>query len=513
MSQQDISIPDVDITSYVLEGVDSYADKPALVDGPSGRTLTYGQLRDAVAAFRQGLVARGFAKGETLAIFMPNLPEYAVAFHGAASAGGHVTTANPLYTAGELGHQLRDSEAKFLLTVPPLLDVALAAAADSSVEEVFVLGEDERATPVAELLGAAAGEEVAIDPGADLAALPYSSGTTGLPKGVMLTHRNLVANLVQTQEALQLDSDDTLIGCLPFFHIYGMTVIMNLGLRGGATIVTMPRFDLGQFLDIIEEHGATVGFIVPPIALALAKHPAVEGRDLSSLKLLMSGAAPLGSELTGQVEERLGCLVIQGYGMTETSPVTHVIPIDPERNRPGTIGPPLRATECRLVDPDSGADVDEGERGELWIRGPQVMRGYLNNEEATAATIDADGWLHTGDIAVLEDGYYKIVDRLKELIKFKGFQVAPAELEALILGHPEVADVAVIGVPDEEAGELPKAFVVAAGEELDSEALMEWVAGQVSPQKRIRLVETIAEIPKSASGKILRRELMARERG
>jgi acyl-CoA synthetase (AMP-forming)/AMP-acid ligase II len=328
----------------------------------------------------------------------------------------------------------------------------------------------------------------------------------------MLSHRNLVANLIQTQQVLRLDSDDTLIGCLPFFHIYGMTVIMNLGLRSGATIVTMPRFDLGEFLGIVEEHGATVGFIVPPIALGLARHPAVEGRDLSSLKLLMSGAAPLGSELTGQVEERLGCLVIQGYGMTETSPVTHVIPTDPALNRPGTIGPPVPATECRLVDPESGSDVEPGERGELWVRGPQVMRGYLNNEEATAATIDADGWLHTGDIAVVDEaGYFQIVDRLKELIKFKGFQVAPAELEALLLGHPEVADVAVVGVPDEEAGELPKAYVVPSGEQLDDEALLEWVAGQVSPQKRIRLVEVIDEIPKSASGKILRRELMARE--
>jgi acyl-CoA synthetase (AMP-forming)/AMP-acid ligase II len=513
VTQQDISIPEADITSHVLEQVDSHAEKPALIDGPSGRTLTYAELRRQVSAFRGGLQARGFAKGETLAIFMPNLPEYAVAFHGAASAGGHVTTANPLYTANELGHQLHDSHARFLLTVPPLLDVALAAAADSAVEEVFVLGEDERATPVAELLGAGEGEEVAIDPDADLAALPYSSGTTGLPKGVMLTHRNLVANLVQTQGVLRLGSDDTLIGCLPFFHIYGMTVIMNLGLRSGATIVTMPRFDLGQFLDIVERQRATIGFIVPPIALGLAKHPAVEGRDFSSLKLLMSGAAPLGSELTAQVEERLGSLVIQGYGMTETSPVTHVIPTDPERNRPGTIGLPVAATECRLVDPESGADVDRGERGELWVRGPQVMRGYLNNQEATAATIDADGWLHTGDIAVLdEEGYFKIVDRLKELIKFKGFQVAPAELEALLIGHPDVADVAVVGVADEEAGELPKAYVVPAGEELDHEALMEWVAGQVSPQKRIRLVETIDAIPKSASGKILRRELMARER-
>ncbi|MBS1879781.1 MAG: AMP-binding protein, partial [Actinobacteria bacterium] len=472
----------------------------------------YAALAAQVAAMRGGLLERGFGHGETLAIHLPNLPEYAVAFHAAASAGGRVTTANPLYTAGELGHQLDDSGARFLLTAPPLLGAALAAAAEAGVEEVFVVGEDERATPLAELLAAAPVPPAAIDPAADLAALPYSSGTTGLPKGVMLSHRNLVANLIQAGEVLGVAESDTLVGCLPFFHIYGMTVIMNLGLRAGATIVTMPRFDLAEFLALIERHRVTVGFVVPPIALALAKHPAIDGADLSSLRFLMSGAAPLGPELAAAVEARLDCLVVQGYGLTETSPVTHTVPIDPARNRPGTVGPPLRATECRLVDPESGAEVGPGERGELWIRGPQVMRGYLNNAEATAATIDAEGWLHTGDIAVADEaGYYAIVDRLKELIKYKGFQVPPAELEALLLTHPAVADAAVIGVPDEEAGELPKAFVVvAAGQRLDHEELIAWVGERVAPQKRIRLVEEIEAVPKSASGKILRRELSAR---
>jgi acyl-CoA synthetase (AMP-forming)/AMP-acid ligase II len=509
-----LSIPEVDVSSFVLERAAERAEKPALIDGPSGRTLSYGQLEAMVGAFAGGLVARGFVKGDVLAIHMPNVPEYAVAFHGAASAGGCATTVNPLYTANELAHQLRDSRARFLLTVPPFIDAALEAAADSPVEEVFVLGEAEGATPFAELLGEAGPAAVRIDPGADLAVLPYSSGTTGLPKGVMLSHRNLVANMVQVQGLEMVDDEDRLIAVLPFFHIYGMTVIMNLGLRLGATIVTMPRFDLAQFLELIQSHRITTGFIVPPIALALAKHPAVDGSDLSSLEVLMSGAAPLGPELTGLVEERIGCLVIQGYGMTETSPVTHSIPPDPQRNRPGTIGPALAATECRLVDPESGAEVESGERGELWIRGPQVMQGYLGNGEATAATIDGEGWLHTGDVAVVDgDGYYTIVDRLKELIKFKGFQVAPAELEALIVGHPDVADVAVVGVADEEAGELPKAYVVPAGEGFDAEALVEWVAAQVSPQKRIRLVETIEEIPKSASGKILRRQLTQRAAG
>jgi acyl-CoA synthetase (AMP-forming)/AMP-acid ligase II len=508
-----IEIPDTDVTSFVLADAEERGEVPALIDGPSGRTLTYAQLAGGVRALAAGLASRDFGKGDVLAVYMPNLPEYSLVFHGVASAGGTCTTVNPLYTANELSHQLTDSGAKILVTIAPFLDVANEAADSAGVEDVFVVGEAEGAAPLTDLLGdPAEAPDVDIDPDTDLAVLPYSSGTTGLPKGVMLTHRNLVANLLQIQDAYPIEPDDVLIGVLPFFHIYGMTVIMNQGLMAGATIVTMPRFDLDQFLGLIEDHGVTRAYVVPPIALALGKHPAVEGRDLSSVRTIMSGAAPLGPELIGAVTERVECNVIQGYGLTETSPVTHTIRPDGE-NKPGTIGPPLADTECRIVDPESGEDVGEGERGELWIRGPQVMAGYLNNPDATAATVDDEGWLHTGDIAVCDaGGFYSIVDRLKELIKYKGFQVAPAELEALLIGHPEVGDVAVVGVPDEEAGELPKAYVVPAGDDLDTDALMEWVGEQVSPQKRIRLVEVTDEIPKSPSGKILRRVLVEQER-
>ena len=509
---ESLEFPDADVTSFVLERAAELGDKPALIDGPTGRTITHGELEQATRALAAGLAARGFGPGDALAIYMPNLPEYAVAFHGVARAGGRATTANPLYTARELEHQLRDSQAKILLTVPPFLDVAREAAAAAGVEDVFVVGEAEGAVSVTELLGdPGEAPEVAIDPAEDLAVLPYSSGTTGLPKGVMLTHRNLVANVCQIQDAFPISEEDVLIGCLPFFHIYGQTVIMNQGLRAGATIVTMPRFDLDQFLDLIQEHRVSRVYVVPPIALALARHPAVDSRDLSSVRTIMSGAAPMGADLAERVATRLDCKVIQGYGLTETSPVTHVIRPDGV-NKPGSIGPPLADTECRLVDPETGEDAAEGERGELWVRGPQIMAGYLNNAEATASTIDRDGWLHTGDIALRdEDGFYSIVDRLKELIKYKGFQVPPAELEALLISHPDVADVAVIGVPDEEAGELPKAFVVPAGDEVDPEALMAFVAEKVSPQKQVRLVEQVDEIPKSPSGKILRRVLKDRE--
>jgi acyl-CoA synthetase (AMP-forming)/AMP-acid ligase II len=327
----------------------------------------------------------------------------------------------------------------------------------------------------------------------------------------MLTHRNLVANLLQTNGTMPLTEDDVTIGVLPFFHIYGMTVILNFSLRMGATTITMPRFDLEGFLRTIQDHEVTRAYVVPPIALALAKHPLVDQFDLSSLQLVFSGAAPLGAELEQACQQRLGCRVSQGYGMTESSPVTHGIPYPDGIVKPGSIGPPIPNVECRVVDVETGEDAATGERGELWMRGPNVMAGYLNNEEATRQTVDEDGWLHSGDVAVVdEDGYFAIVDRVKELIKYKGFQVAPAELEALVITHPDVADVAVIPVPDEEAGEIPKAFVVLSGDATPDD-IMAFVAERVSTYKRVRAVEVVEEIPKSASGKILRRVLRDRE--
>jgi acyl-CoA synthetase (AMP-forming)/AMP-acid ligase II len=500
-------IPDLDIASFVLARAAEHPNKAALIDGPTGRTITYGELDAATAKLAGALADRGLGKGDSVSVYMPNVPEYAIVFHGVIRAGATVTTANPLYTSGELRHQLQDAGAKMLITVPPFLDNATAAVEGTDVTEIVVVGADSDGTVTgfAELV--ASGEsapDVQIDPAEDIAVLPYSSGTTGLPKGVMLTHRNLVANILQTNDRIPAGPDDVLIGVLPFFHIYGMTVIMNMGLWTGATIVTMPRFDLAQFLELIPAHGVTVAYVVPPIAVALAKHPAVDGSDLSSLRFVMSGAAPLGPELTGQVADRVGVPVIQGYGMTELSPVTHCPPLDGPK--PGSIGPAVAGTETRIVDPETG---EEAERGELQIRGPQVMKGYLNNDEATAATIDSDGWLLTGDVAEVDsDGYVTIVDRLKELIKYKGFQVPPAELEAVLIDHPAVADCAVIGVPDEEAGEIPKGFVVVAEDaEVDDEEILGFVAERVSPQKKLRQLERIGEIPKSASGKILRREL------
>ena len=352
----------------------------------------------------------------------------------------------------------------------------------------------------------------------DLATLIYTSGTTGKPKGVMLTHRNLVANMVQLDGMHSLSrgltEEDTVIAILPFFHIYGLLVIMNWALSNGARIVVMSRFELETILGALQDYGVTYLHLVPPILLALAKHPVVDQYDLSSLDAINSGAAPLGEGLASAVEERLDCIVGQGYGLTETSPVTHHGPNQVRGQCPhASIGPSLPNTETQIVDVDSGTALGPGERGEVWIRGPQVMRGYLNRPDATAETLDEDGWLHTGDIGYAdENGYFYIVDRLKELIKYKGFQVAPAELEALLLTHPQIKDVAVVRSPDPDAGEVPKAFVVADGE-LSAEDVMSFVAAVVAPHKKIRRVEFVDEVPKSPAGKILRRVLVEREQG
>ena len=285
---------------------------------------------------------------------------------------------------------------------------------------------------------------------------------------------------------------------------------MNAMLSLGVTVVTAPRFDLVQMLELTQRHRITRLFLVPPIVLALAKHPIIDRYDLSSVRQIFSGAAPLGGDVAEAAAKRLGCSMAQGYGMTELSPVTHAIAEG--EYRAGSVGTLVAGTEARLVDPDTGRDAEPGERGEIWVRGPQVMKGYLNNPEATAATVDTDGWLHTGDVGVIDaDGHTFIVDRLKELIKYKGFQVPPAELEALLLTSPEILDAAVIGVPDEAAGEVPKAFVVRApGSSIDAAGVQAFVAGHVAHYKQVRAVEFVESIPKSASGKILRRELRDR---
>src|SRR5713226_1629027 len=509
----DVTIPEVSLTDFIFQSANGIQDKPALIEGLTGRAWTYAQLADSVRRTAASMAKKGFRKGDVFGIFSTNCPEYAIAFHAVAMLGGINTTLNPLYTAEEAAHQLTDAGAKFLVTAPKFVEKAHDAARHSKIKQLFVFGEAEGATSFASLLESD-GEvpHVKINPKEDLVALPYSSGTTGLPKGVMLTHYNLVANMCQMDGLDYFHRDDTLLCVLPLFHIYGLVVVLNMGLHLGATIVTMPRFDLEQFLGLIEKYRVTLSHIVPAIVLQLARNPLVGEHDLSSLKMIFSGAAPLGERLSRECMQRIGCSIRQGYGMTETSPVTHSSPADPAKMKLGSVGPPAPNTECKLVDPGTGGELGPNQEGEVWVRGPQIMKGYLNNAEATAGTIDADRWLHTGDIGYAdEDGHFFIVDRVKELIKYKGFQVAPAELEAILLTHPAVSDAAVIPCVDDEAGEVPKAFVVTKAE-ISAEAIMEFVEERVAPHKKIRTVEFIEQIPKSASGKILRRVLVDKAR-
>jgi acyl-CoA synthetase (AMP-forming)/AMP-acid ligase II len=496
----DVRIPDVTLTEYVLGRAAEFGEHTALVDGRTGERLSYRELAGSVAAAAGGLAGLGVRPGDVVALMSHNQPRYAVALHAVLSAGAAVTPVNPALQPAEVRKQLVVSRARVLITSAEAADKAREAIADTKVEHLVVLGEQ---------FDALTGEPPALslDPASTLAALPFSSGTTGTAKGVRLTHRNLVANLEQTRAGWPIAPHDVQAAVLPFFHIYGFTIILNSGLLGGATVVTLPRFEPGEYLRALAEHRVTRAYFAPPMVLAFASLPETPDLDLSSLRYALCGAAPLDTEMAERAEARLGCRIRQGYGMTEASPGTHQV-FDAEfaETPPGSVGRLSPNTEARLVYPGTDDDVEEGLPGELLIRGPQVMAGYLGDPEATAATV-TDGWLHTGDLVrVDDDGRFWIVDRLKELIKYKGYQVAPAELEALLLTHPEVLDAAVIGVPDVSAGEVPKAFVVSSGP-LDPEELMSWVADRVAPYKKVREVAFVDEIPKSPAGKILRRLL------
>ncbi|CAL9302725.1 4-coumarate--CoA ligase family protein [Streptomyces sp. SudanB66_2053] len=513
----DVPPVDLPIHDAVLSRAAEFGSTPALIDGTDGTTLTYEQLDRFHRRVAAGLAEAGVRKGDVLALHSPNTIAFPTAFYAATRAGASVTTVHPLATPEEFAKQLGDCAARWIVTVSPLLDSAhRAAELAGGVREIFVCDSASGHRSLIDMLACTAPEPaVGIDPAEDVAALPYSSGTTGIPKGVMLTHRQIATNLAQLQPAITAGPGDRVLAVLPFFHIYGLTALMNAPLRHGATVVVLPRFDLEQFLAAIQNHRITALYVAPPIVLALAKHPLVAEYDLSSLKYVISAAAPLDAHLAAACARRLGLPPVgQAYGMTELSPGTHVVPLDlMEEAPPGTVGKLIAGTEMRIVSlDDPGKDLATGESGEILIRGPQVMKGYLGRPDATAAMIDEDGWLHTGDVGhVDDDGWLFVVDRVKELIKYKGFQVAPAELEALLLTHPGVADAAVIGVYNEDGNEVPHAFVVrhpSAPDLTESEVVLH-VAERVAPYKRVRHVTFIDGVPRAASGKILRRELRA----
>src|SRR6266536_529642 len=507
-----VTIPDISLTDFVLGRAPDFGEKPALIDGPSGRTISYAQLTETIPRLAAGLASHGLSKGDVLAIYSTNSPEFALAFHAVAKLGGVVTMVPPLFTDDEISAQLKNADTKYLLTIPSLLDKARAVASGAGIREIFVIGDNERATSVASLLDVDGSVPVVkIDPNDDLAALPYSSGTTGFPKGVMLTHHNLVAMLCQLRAIDALTENDTMVCVVPMYHLYGLQVVVNLALHQGATVVTLPRFDLNQFLSALQQYNVTVAPLVPPIVLALSRAAEVDNYDLSKLRLIHCGAAPLPHNIAHRCKQRLGCDIRYGYGLTEVSPLSHAS-MPPRTDKPGSVGYCLPNPHCRILDYTTGMELGPNQEGEICLRGPQVMKGYLGNPKATVKMIPGDGWLHTGDIGYAdEEGRLYVVDRLKELIKYKGRQVAPAELESVLLSHPAIADAGVIPSPDEEAGEVPKAFVVLKGEATANE-IMEFVAARVAPHKRIRRVEFVNEIPKSPSGKILRRILVERER-
>ncbi|MEU5766748.1 4-coumarate--CoA ligase family protein [Streptomyces asoensis] len=514
----DVPPLDLPIHDAVLGRAAEFGELPALVDGTDGTTLTYDQVDRFHRRVAAALAEAGVRKGDVLALHSPNTVAFPLAFYAATRAGATVTTVHPLATAEEFAKQLGDCGARWIVTVSPLLQAARRAAEIAGgVEEIFVCDTAAGHRSLIDMLASAAPEpQVPIDPVQDVAALPYSSGTTGVPKGVMLTHRQIATNLDQLRSAMSAGPGERILAVLPFFHIYGLTALMNAPLRQGATVVVLPRFDLETFLAAIQEHRITGLYVAPPIVLALAKHPAVARYDLSSLRYVVSAAAPLDADLAAACAERLDLPPVgQAYGMTELSPGTHIVPLDAMRDAPaGTVGKLIAGTQMRIVSlDDPGKDLGVDETGEILIRGPQVMKGYQGRPDATADMIDTDGWLHTGDVGRVDaDGWLFVVDRVKELIKYKGFQVAPAELEALLLTHPGIADAAVIGVYNDEGNEVPHAYVVrqptAPG--LSEGEIAMYVAERVAPYKRVRHVTFIDAVPRAASGKILRRQLRER---
>eukprot|EP00731_Ephydatia_muelleri_P025133 Em0017g216a len=516
----DVTIPEISLYDHVFSQVENHRKKIAIVDGVTGREYSYNELHESIVHFSSGLNSRGFKKGDVLALCAANCPQYPTVFFGVLASGGVVSTCNPAYTAEELAYQFKDSGAKYVATMAAFLPFVKEAADMADIGTIIVIDDhsmkDHGYVSYQSLVTDSGSRFVTqkVDAKNDVAVLPYSSGTTGLPKGVMLTHHNLVANICQFSipEFFDLKFDgSTVLGLLPFFHIYGMQAILTSSLYQGARVVILPKFDPTLFLSTIEKYGVHLAHLVPPIILFLAKHPDVGKYDLSSLRHITSGAAPLGSDLSKSASTRLQgkTMIVQGYGLTETSPVTHATPIVFGMSRPGSVGVPVLNQLVKVVDVDSGKNLPSGQEGEIYIKGPNVMKGYLNQPDATKKTLTEDGWLKTGDIGYFDqDGFFYITDRLKELIKVKGLQVAPAELEALLQNHPKVADAAVIGVPHERHGEAPCAHVVKRDPTLTEKELIDYIASHVSEHKHLTGgVKFIAAVPKSASGKILRRVL------
>ncbi|KAF5750669.1 4-coumarate--CoA ligase 2 isoform 1 [Tripterygium wilfordii] len=517
-----IHIPNhLPLHSYVFENVSKVASRPCLINGSTGDVYTYEQVHLTARRVASGLDKVGIKQRDVIMVLLPNCPEFVLSFLGASFRGAIATAANPFFTAAEIAKQAKASATKLIITQACYVEKVKDFAHENDVKLMCIDVAPEGCLHFSELTEADETElaDVEIVPD-DVVALPYSSGTTGLPKGVMLTHKGLVTSVAQQVDGenpnLYFHSEDVILCVLPMFHIYALNSIMLCGLRVGAAILIMHKFDINALLELIQKHRVTVAPIVPPIVLAIAKSPETEKYDLSSIRVLKSGAAPVGKELEDAVSAKFpNARLGQGYGMTEAGPVLAMclsFAKEPFDIKPGACGTVVRNAEMKIVDPDTGASLPRNQAGEICIRGDQIMKGYLNDPEATQRTIDKEGWLHTGDMGLIDDDdELFIVDRLKELIKYKGFQVAPAELEAMLLAHPDISDAAVVGKTDESAGEVPVAFVVRSNNSKTTEDdIKQYISKQVVFYKRINKVFFIDAIPKAPSGKILRKDLRTR---
>ncbi|KAF0906125.1 hypothetical protein E2562_009116 [Oryza meyeriana var. granulata] len=519
-------LPDIEINNsqtlqeYCFAKMAEVGSRPCLIDGQTGESYTYAEVEKMTRRAAAGLRRMGVGKGDVVMNLLRNCPEFAFSFLGAARLGAATTTANPFYTPHEIHRQAEAAGAKVIVTEACAVEKVREFAAGKGVPVVTVDGAFEGCVEFREVIDA---EEPRADADVhpdDVVALPYSSGTTGLPKGVMLTHRSLITSVAQQVDGenpnLYFSKDDVLLCLLPLFHIYSLNSVLLAGLRAGSAIVIMRKFDLGALVDLVRKHNITIAPFVPPIVVEIAKSPRVTAEDLASIRMVMSGAAPMGKDLQDAFMAKIPNAVLgQGYGMTEAGPVLAMclaFAKEPFKVKSGSCGTVVRNAELKIVDPDTGASLGRNQSGEICIRGEQIMKGYLNDPEATKNTIDQDGWLHTGDIGFVDDDdEIFIVDRLKEIIKYKGFQVPPAELEALLITHPEIKDAAVVSMKDDLAGEVPVAFIVRTdGSEITEDEIKKFVAKEVVFYKRINKVFFTDSIPKNPSGKILRKDLRAR---
>ncbi|KAE8656207.1 4-coumarate--CoA ligase 2 [Hibiscus syriacus] len=518
----DIYIPKhLPLHSYCFENLSSVASGPCLINGTTGRVYTYAEVEITARRVASGLNKLRIQQGQVIMLLLPNTPEFVLLFLGASFLGAIATTANPFFTPAEVSKQAKASNARLIITQAIYVDKVKEIAQNSDVKVMCIDSAPEGCLHFSELTQADENDipQVKITPD-DIVALPLSSGTTGLPKGVMLTHKGLITSVAQQVDGenpnLYFYTEDVILCTLPMFHVYALNSIMLCGLRAGAAILIMHKFEIGLLLELMQKYKVTIVPIVPPIVLAIAKSSETSKYDLSSVRILKSGAGPLGKELQDAVRDKFPCAKLgQGYGMTEAGPVLAMclgFAKEPFETKSAACGTVVRNAEMKIVDPDTASSLPRNQGGEICIRGDQIMKVYLNYPGATARTIDKDCWLHTGDIGYIDnDDQLFIVDRLKELIKYKGFQVAPAELEAMLVAHSDITDAAVVGMNDVAAGKVPVAFVVKSDKsEICEDEIKLYISKQVVFYKRISRVFFIEAIPKAPSEKILRKELRAK---